>query len=158
MPSSAHPTQPGGRSPSESGAAPGARGRVLIVEDDPEAALFATVVLGERGGFEVARTADPAAALVLAASGPLDLVLTDMDLPVMSGLELLAALRERVPRVPVLLLTASPASAFPAAAGSPGRPGAPAGCRPDGVLVKPVRAERLLSTAIRLAADGRRPE
>jgi CheY-like chemotaxis protein len=155
MPSSAHPTPPDGPSPSSaSGAAPRARGRVLIVEDDPEAALFATVVLGERGGFEVTRTADPAAALVLAASGPLDLVLTDMDLPVMSGLELLAALRERVPRVPVLLLTASPARAFPAPAG---RPGGGTECRPDGVLVKPVRAERLLSAAIKLAADGRRP-
>jgi len=157
MPSSAHPAPPGSPSPSESGAAPGARGRVLIVEDDPEAALFATVVLGERGGFEVARTADPAVALVIAASGPLDLVLTDMDLPVMSGLELLAALRERVPRVPVLLLTASLAGAYPAAAGPPGRPGGPADCRPDGVLVKPVRAERLLSAAVKLAADGRQP-
>jgi len=149
MPSSAH------SSPSHSEAAPGVRGRVLIVEDDPEAALFATVVLGERGGFDVTHTADPAVACVLAASGPWDLVLTDLDLPVMSGLELLAALRERVPRVPVLLLTASPADVFPGPAGAAGRPGDPASGRPDGLLVKPVRAERLLSAVMKLAADGR---
>src|ERR1700752_5168364 len=109
MSSSAHPPSPG----SEAGRT--ARGRVLLVEDNPEAALFATLVLGERGQFEVTHTADPAAALVLAASAPWDLVLTDMDLPVMSGLELLAALRELTPGVPVLLVTASPARAFPVA-------------------------------------------
>jgi CheY-like chemotaxis protein len=151
MPSSAHPLPPAGD------AVPATRRRVLIVEDDPEAALFATVVLRDRGGFEVARTADPAVALVLAVSAPWDLVLTDMDLPVMSGLELLAALRARASRVPVLLLTASPERAFPATAGQAGRPGGPAGGRPDGLLVKPVRAERLLSAAVKLAAGGHRP-
>src|ERR1700733_5963589 len=43
MPFTAHPPPPG----SEAG--PAARGRILLVEDDPEAALFATPVLGERG-------------------------------------------------------------------------------------------------------------
>jgi two-component system OmpR family response regulator len=145
MPFSPHPAPPG--SPAE----PAGRGRVLIVEDDPEAALFATLVLRQRGRFDVTHTADPAVALVLAASGPWDLVLTDMDLPVMSGMDLLAALRELVPRVPVLLVTASPARAFPVAPGSAGRPGAPVGGRPDGLLVKPFRAEQLLSAAITLA-------
>jgi CheY-like chemotaxis protein len=148
MPFTAHPPPPG----SEAG--PAARGRVLLVEDDPEAALFATLVLGERGRFEVTHTADPAVALVLAAAGPWDLVLTDVDLPVMSGLELVAALRELAPRVPVLVLTASPSAAFSAAAALAGRPGGPLGCRPDGLLIKPVRAERLLSAAITLAGGG----
>jgi two-component system cell cycle sensor histidine kinase/response regulator CckA len=148
MPSSAHPT------PAASQAEPAARKRVLIVEDDPEAALFATLVLGERGRFEVTHTPDPAVALVLAASGPWDLVLTDMDLPVMSGMELLAALRELAPRVPVLLVTACPSRALPAP-GPPGRPAAATCSRPDGLLVKPFRAEQLLSAAVTLALGGR---
>jgi len=148
MPSSAHHSPPG------SAAEPAGRGRVLIVEDDPEAALFATLVLRERGRFEVTHTADPAVALVLAASGHWDLVLTDMDLPVMSGTELLAALRDLMPGVPVLLATASPADAFTTAPGPAGRPGAATGARPDGLLVKPFRAEQLLSAAIRLAGGG----
>jgi CheY-like chemotaxis protein len=149
MPISAHP------SPLGSAARPAGRGRVLIVEDDPEAALFATLVLRERGRFEVTHTADPAVALVLAASGPWDLVLTDMDLPVMSGMELLAALRELTPSVPVLLVTACPAREFTVAPGPAGRPGAPAGGRPDGLLIKPFRAERLLTAAATLAGGGR---
>jgi CheY-like chemotaxis protein len=149
MSSSAHP------SPLGSAAKPAGRGRVLIVEDDPEAALFATLVLRERGRFEVTHTADPAVALVLAMSGPWDLVLTDMDLPVMSGLELLAALRALAPGVPVLLVTASPARAFPDAPDPAGQPGASAGGRPDGLLIKPFRAERLLTAAASLAGGGR---
>jgi CheY-like chemotaxis protein len=134
---------------------PAARRRVLLVEDDPEAALFATLVLGERGRFEVIHTANPAVALVLAASGPWDLVLTDRDLPVMSGMELLAALRELAPRVPVLLVTASPSGASPGV-GPAGQAGA--GGRPDGLLVKPFRAEQLLSAAVTLAVGGRPAE
>ena len=149
MPFSAHP------SPLGSAAKPAGRGRVLVVEDDPEAALFATLVLRERGRFEVTHTADPAVALVLAASRPWDLVLTDMDLPVMSGLELLAALRELRPGVPVLLVTASPARAFPVTSDLAGRPGAPAGGRPDGLLIKPFRAGQLLSAVATLAGGGR---
>lgn len=148
---SAHP------SPLGSAAKPAGRGRILVVEDDPEAALFATLVLRERGRFEVTHTADPAVALLLATSGPWDLVLTDMDLPVMSGLEMLAALRELTTSLPVLLVTASPACAFPLAAGPAGRPGAPAGAQPDGLLIKPFRAERLLSAATTLADGGRWP-
>jgi len=78
-------------------------------------------------------------------------------LPVMSGTELLAALRQLTPSVPVLLVTASPAGVLAAAPGPPGPAGqaawpvAPAAGRPDGLLVKPFRAEQLLSAVIRLA-------
>jgi CheY-like chemotaxis protein len=58
-----------------------ARGRILVVEDDPEAALFVVYVLANRGGFEVTHTADPAEALRLAAGGHWDLLLTDLDMP-----------------------------------------------------------------------------
>ncbi len=58
--------------------------------------------------------------------------------------------RESTPGVPVLLVTASPASAI-AAACPRERLDGPAGGRPDGVLVKPFRAEQLLSAALRLA-------
>lgn len=123
-----------------------AQGRVLLVEDDPEAALFAGFVLGTRGRFEVVCTADPAAALAMAATEPWDLLLTDLDLPVMSGLELLAALRAFAPRLPVAVLTALPAGIPPAAA--------LAAVRPDAILVKPVKAGLLLGTAIRLTTAG----
>ena len=75
----------------------GARGRILVVEDDPEAALFVVHVLGNRGGFEVTHTADPAVALGLAADEHWDLLVTDLDMPGMSGLELIGSLRQVAP-------------------------------------------------------------
>ncbi|HEY0933221.1 MAG TPA: response regulator [Trebonia sp.] len=142
MQSSAHPvSSASGRGGQR---APGTRGRVLLVEDDPEAALFAVYALKNRGRFEVVHTPDPAVALALAATEPWDLALTDLDLPLMSGAELIAALRRIAPHLPVILVTGDAQDAFAAA----GR------CRPDDVLVKPVSAERLLAAAIALA--GRR--
>ena len=75
--------------------------RILVIEDDPDAALFATHVLTTRGQFEVVHTADPASALRLVLSEPWSLVLTDMELPGVSGLELLRALRSAAPDLPV---------------------------------------------------------
>jgi CheY-like chemotaxis protein len=128
----------------------GPRGRVLIVEDDPEAAEFFKRALTRRGLFQVTHTADPAAALGLAATGHWDLVVTDLNLPGMSGTELLAGLRPIAPRLPVILVTADPLDirCSPSAAGT-----APAA---DALLTKPVPAETFLATVIALITrDGR---
>jgi CheY-like chemotaxis protein len=116
---------------------PVSKRRILLVEDDPDAALFATHILTRRGGFEVTHTSDPVVALALAAEQPWDFVLTDLDLPTMSGLEMLAALRQMMPGLPVVLVTAEPRDAWPAFAD---------GCGPDAILAKPVLAEDLLAT------------
>jgi CheY-like chemotaxis protein len=115
------------------------RGRILLVEDDPEAALFAVTVLAKRGQFEVTHTADPAVALELAAAGCWDLVVTDVDMPGMTGLELVAALRQIAPALPVAVLTAHAHLRTAALL-----------CRADEFLTKPVRVDRLLATAAAL--------
>ncbi len=76
------------------------------MEDDAEAAFYAVYVLTTMGHFEVAHTPDPAVALQRAGSEPWDLVLTDVDLPGMTGAELLAALRQAAPALPVAVITA----------------------------------------------------
>ena len=75
-------------------------GRVLVVEDDPVSALFVSHVLTKRGGFEVTHTPDPAAALAMVGSQSWDLVLTDVEMPGMTGLELLEAVPQLVPGPP----------------------------------------------------------
>jgi DNA-binding response OmpR family regulator len=139
MQCSAHPAGP----------ASARRGRVLIIEDDPEAALFAAYALERRGRFSVTHTADPMVALALAAAEPWDLALTDLDLPVISGTELIAALRAIAPGLPVILLTAQPRDGFSATDLS--------ASRPDGLLVKPVSADQLLAAAETLALPHPHP-
>lgn len=112
--------------------------RILLIENDPDAALFAVHVLRTRGGSEVTHAPDAVTALRLAGAGEWDLVLTDLDLPGVAGLELVLALRELLPAVPILVLTAqlitdSMAAELREVASA--------------VLEKPVRADRLVETA-----------
>jgi len=127
-----------------------ARGRILLVEDDPEAALFATHVLTRRGRFAVTHTPDPATALALAADGSYHLVFADLDLPVMSGLELIAGLRRQAPGLPVVLLVPAALRACPTAALR--------ASRPDAILAKPVPAAELLAAAASLTGDDQADE
>src|SRR5260370_12131906 len=125
-----------------------ARGRILVVDDDPEAALFAVYVLANRARFDVTHTADPAVALRLAVAEHWDLVLTDMEMPGMTGLELLAALRQVAPTLPVAVVTAhAPADMRAAALLS----------HPDEYLQKPLRINQLIAAPTALVSKGRPP-
>src|ERR1700690_4469717 len=83
----------------------GPPGRILVVDDDLVTGRFLMHLLGERGGFDVTHTLDPAIALKQATSQTWDLVLTDVEMPGMTGLELLQALRRESPDLNVAVLT-----------------------------------------------------
>jgi CheY-like chemotaxis protein len=123
---------------------PAARGRILLVEDDPDAATYFREVLTGRGGYDVTHTADPGVALGLATREAWDLLLTDLHLPCMTGLELLTAVRAARPALPVVMVSARD----PALIHLPGG-------FPDAFLHKPVPAEHLLNIAATLLARPR---
>jgi DNA-binding response OmpR family regulator len=78
--------------------------RLLLVEDDPSIAEPLVAAL-RREGHDVAWAATGADGL--AAAGPeVDLVLLDLGLPDIDGLEVCRQIRSRLPEVPVLMLTA----------------------------------------------------
>ncbi|MER7109769.1 response regulator transcription factor [Streptomyces sp. NPDC000229] len=77
---------------------------ILVVDDDPTVSEVVTGYL-ERAGFAVARAADGPEALRLAADHRPDLVVLDLMLPGMDGLEVCRTLRGQGP-VPVIMLTA----------------------------------------------------
>ena len=133
------------RGQSSGGSASG--GRLLLIEDDPESAFFFTYVLSKRGGFDVTHVTDPTVALTLAVTRPWDLIIADLDLPIMSGLEFVAALRRVSPRLPVVLVTAYPHDLPTLTTREHAR-------QPDAVLAKPVPAGLLLSTASALVAPA----
>jgi DNA-binding NtrC family response regulator len=79
--------------------------RILLIEDDPGTASALQKVLRAEGyGVEVAERGDDGFAQ--AKSGSFNLVLTDLMLPGMSGLELAAQLRAAKPKLPIIMMTA----------------------------------------------------
>src|ERR671914_416700 len=81
------------------------RRRLLLVEDDPTLRQALTFNLA-REGYEVATAADGEAALEAARSERLDLVLLDVMLPGLSGVEVLRVLRREGVATPVIILSA----------------------------------------------------
>jgi len=80
--------------------------RVLLVDDHVVVREGLRHVLGADHGFDVVGEAGTGAeALALAAERRPDVVLLDLTMPGMSGLEVTAALRERLPEVRVLVLS-----------------------------------------------------
>ena len=78
--------------------------RVLIVEDDSGIADFLQLEL-EHEGFDVLHAEDGRKALELFESGSPDIILLDIMLPKLNGLEVLRRIR-KTSRVPVIMLTA----------------------------------------------------
>ena len=79
--------------------------RVLVVDDDATVSDVVRRYL-ERADFEVTLATDGPGALAAAAAHRPDLVVLDLMLPGMDGLEVCRRLRERDPDLPVVMLTA----------------------------------------------------
>jgi two-component system response regulator HydG len=85
---------------------PRAKPRILVVDDELAARTALRDLLSMKG-YDVDLAADGAAALARLAELPPDLVITDLDMPRLSGLQLLEALRERNAELPAIVLTSA---------------------------------------------------
>ncbi|NUN47981.1 MAG: response regulator [Candidatus Brocadiae bacterium] len=81
------------------------RTRILIVDDEPQNRRLLGDML-EVGSYQVEAAEHGAAALAKLAEKPFHLVITDLRMPVMGGLELLEQVRISFPRMPVVVVTA----------------------------------------------------
>ena len=79
--------------------------RVLVADDSREVREFIIQCVLEPHGFEVLEASDGAEALHKVLEGDVDLVLLDFEMPKMTGLEVLDALRAQRSQVPVVLVT-----------------------------------------------------
>jgi two-component system cell cycle sensor histidine kinase/response regulator CckA len=108
---------------------------ILLVDDERAVRRYAARIL-EQDGHTVYEAADGVEALELLESGalPVELVVSDIIMPRLNGVELLKALAVTHPAVPVILMSAY-------AQGELSEKGVVAPC---GVLPKPFPAERLI--------------
>jgi EAL domain-containing protein (putative c-di-GMP-specific phosphodiesterase class I) len=79
-----------------------ARPRVLLVDDEPIVLRALARILS---GFDVSTTLDALEAVDLFVDGDFDVVVSDVSMPRLDGLALLARLRSHDPNVPVILLS-----------------------------------------------------
>ena len=121
------------------------RGRVLYVEDNRVNAMLIEQMLARWPGVEVVIADDGAAGLAQAASLSPDVILLDLQLPDMSGLEVLRRLRSQASTkgVPIIALSASALPDQVAAARAAGA---------DDYWTKPVRLETFLGDMRKLLA------
>jgi len=119
--------------------------KILVVEDDATVGQYVKRGL-EEAGYHVELVGDGASGLRLASDGHYDLMVLDLRLPVMSGVDVLRTLRDRGVGVPVLVLTAQDTVDFKVQALRTGA---------DDYVTKPFSLEELLA---RVEALGRRPK
>jgi two-component system, OmpR family, response regulator ChvI len=113
---------------------------VLLVDDDEEA-LAAWGASCTADGFDVRSATDGQSALAMFIQSPVDIVVADWRMPVMSGSELCHRLRTLPGLADVTFILIS------------GEPSPPAFVSYDGFLRKPVDGQVLLATMRRLLAD-----
>jgi CheY-like chemotaxis protein len=79
--------------------------RILVVDDEPFVCDAVKMMLAF-DGHEVHTAANGAEALAIYNQQPFDLVITDFEMPKMKGNELAAAIKDRNPKQPVVMITA----------------------------------------------------
>jgi CheY-like chemotaxis protein len=116
--------------------------RILVVDDNEAARKVAESFL-KRGGYQITLAENGLAAIDAAARGKYDLVVMDLQMPGMDGIETTARLREisGYEKTPVLALTANAGDEFRLLCLSQGM---------QGYLPKPVDSELLLRTVRQL--------
>ena len=81
----------------------------LIVDDEPHVRVFVKMLLKQLGIEQTWEAGDGVQALAMVAQHRPQLVMLDINLPMMSGLEVLSALTQEKNRPPVIMLTSQSA-------------------------------------------------
>jgi two-component system NtrC family sensor kinase len=120
--------------------------RVLVVDDSREMRRFVIQCVLEPNGFEPLEAANGAEALRKALEGGIDLMLLDLEMPKMGGLEVLDALRTQRSEVPAILMTSHGSEAIAVEVFRKGV---------RDYVIKPFTAEEMLATIERALREVR---
>ncbi|HWV78450.1 MAG TPA: PIG-L family deacetylase [Isoptericola sp.] len=120
--------------------------RALVLEDDPDSAEFVRIALARYGGMHVDLALDAEAALSALRRSTYDVLVSDIQLPGRSGLDILPEVRAIDPTLPIMIVTAFPTVTHAVTALREAA---------DDFLVKPVTASTVVERATELAQRAR---
>ena len=120
--------------------------RILVVDDDEPVLRACARILGEIPGAEIMSQNSGNAATKLLSTESFDMLVSDIQMPDVSGLELTKIAHQRDPNLPVILITGYPVAEVLQGSIRLGV----AAC-----LMKPIRPDDLLATVQRIL-DGQR--
>ena len=80
--------------------------KLLIVDDEPDMLKLLSMIIREKTSYEAVTTNNPLEAVELAKQGGFDLVIADLKMPGLDGVELLEAVKKINADIPVIILTA----------------------------------------------------
>jgi DNA-binding NtrC family response regulator len=115
--------------------------KILIVDDNPNMSSLLSEML-EVFDYDSVRAGDGQEALRLLEDGGISMVITDLRMPSMSGTELLKQVKEKYPKLPVVLISGYSATHVEASSG---------GIQADGFLGKPLmmsQVEKMLNSLL----------
>ncbi len=80
--------------------------KILVVDDEPDMLRLLSMILRDKTAYDVTTTNNPVEALELARKGGFDILITDLKMPGLDGIELLNAVRGFDPDIPIIIITA----------------------------------------------------
>lgn len=80
--------------------------KILIVDDEPDMLKLLSMIIKEKTPYEVTTTNNPIEALELAKKGGFDLLVADLKMPGLNGIELLESIKKFDKDIPTIIITA----------------------------------------------------
>ncbi|MBI5739579.1 MAG: response regulator [Nitrospirae bacterium] len=80
--------------------------KLLVVDDEPDMLKLLSMIIREKTSYEAIMTNNPFEALEMIKNGGCDLVIADLKMPGLDGIELLDAIRQTDHDIPVIIITA----------------------------------------------------
>lgn len=80
--------------------------RVLVIDDEVDMLMLLRMIIEDNTDYEVETTNSPSESIKLLKEKPFDLIITDLKMPGMDGMELFDEFREMKPEIPVIIITA----------------------------------------------------
>ena len=80
--------------------------KILIVDDEPDMLRLLSMIIKEKTPYEVTTTNNPLEALELAKTARFDLLVADLKMPGLTGIELLESVKRYDEDIPTIIITA----------------------------------------------------